>query len=161
MYLQSQTFSIRKCINGVYSFYDTWIHFIYLFIYLFALFSQAVTDGNRIFTKARFLYQDTKKMNCPAKIVMCDVVFFPNFKVMSALSLDQFSFSYVSKIVYCQLWQYVWKKCTVREGLIALLSIISLLFSVYSVNIFNFVCVIVLPKQSSAKIIVFRILTLF
>ena len=39
--LNEETFAnaIRKRINSVYSFYNTWIHFIYLFIYLFVLFS--------------------------------------------------------------------------------------------------------------------------
>nr|XP_047127050.1 uncharacterized protein LOC105844598 [Hydra vulgaris] len=33
-----------------------------------------------MYAKSRFLSQDTKKMNCPAKITIRDVVYFPDFK---------------------------------------------------------------------------------
>nr|XP_047145779.1 uncharacterized protein LOC101241169 [Hydra vulgaris] len=33
-----------------------------------------------MYAKSSFLSQDTKKMNCPAKITISDVVYFPDFK---------------------------------------------------------------------------------
>ena len=39
-----------------------------------------------IFAKSRFMIQKTKKMNCPAKITIRDIVEFPEFKVCVEIS---------------------------------------------------------------------------
>ena len=41
------------------------------------------TDGSydNCFAKSRFLSQDTKKMDCPANIVLRDIVHFTGYKV--------------------------------------------------------------------------------
>ena len=46
------------------------------------------TQGEKVFQKTRLLSQGTKKMNCEAKVIIRDVMFFPDFKVMLSLSIS-------------------------------------------------------------------------
>ena len=47
-------------------------------------FIQEGIVGPWLYKKSRFLPQNTRKMDCPTKVIMRDVVFFTGFKVSNS-----------------------------------------------------------------------------